>query len=134
MNKLLLTTSICISFFASASVMAAKTQNGCEIKKQRIQEQIDYAKQHGNQHRVKGLEEALDNVNRYCTPESLYRDSQKDVAEKTEKVQEREAELQEEKLKGDDSSKIKKRERKLAEAQTELKEAQAELQVYKDAL
>lgn len=49
-------------------------------------------------------------------------------------MQEREAELQEEKLKGDDSSKIKKRERKLAEAQAELKEAQAELQVYKDAL
>lgn len=134
MNKLLITTSACILFFASSSAMAAKTQNGCEIKKQRIEEQINYAKQHGNEHRVRGLEEALDNVNRYCTPESLYRDSQKEVAEKTEKVQEREAELQEEKLKGNDRSKIEKRERKLAEAQAELKEAQAELKVYKDAL
>lgn len=107
MNKLLLTTSICIAFFTSASVMAAKTQNGCEIKKQRIEEQINYAKQHGNQHRVRGLEEALDNVNRYCTPESLYRDSQKAVDEKTEKVQEREAELQEEKLKVMTATKLK---------------------------
>ncbi|MEQ4676204.1 DUF1090 domain-containing protein [Providencia vermicola] len=134
MKKLLIITTIYAAFFTSASAMAAKGQNGCEIKKQNIEEQIKYAKQHGNQYRVNGLEQALNNVNRYCTPESLYRDSQKDVAEKTEKVQEREAELQKEKIKGNDRSKIEKRERKLAEAQEELKQAQAELQTYKDAL
>lgn len=134
MKKLLIVTAISAVFFTSTSAMAAKGQNGCEIKKQNIEEQIKYAKQHGNQYRVNGLEQALNNVNRYCTPESLYRDSQKDVAEKTEKVQERETELQEEKIKGNDRSKIEKRERKLAEAQEELKQAQAELQTYKDAL
>lgn len=134
MKKLAIITAVSVTFFASASAMAAKSQNGCEIKKQNIEEQIKYAKQHGNQHRINGLEKALDNVNRYCTPESLYRDSQKDVAEKTKKVQEREVELQEEKQKGDDRSKIEKRERKLAEAQEALKQAQAELQTYKDAL
>lgn len=134
MKKLLIITTIYAAFFTSASAMAAKGQNGCEIKKQNIEEQIKYAKQHGNQYRVNGLEQALNNVNRYCTPESLYRDSQKDVAEKTEKVQEREAELQEEKIKGNDRNKIEKRERKLAEAQEGLKQAQAELQAYKDAL
>lgn len=134
MKKLLVITTASLLCFASSSVMAAKTQNGCEIKKQKIEEQISYAKQHGNQYRVRGLEEALDNVNRYCTPESLYRDSQKNVAEKTEKVQEREAELLEEKQKGNDASKIKKRERKLAEAQAELKEAQEEMETYKGDL
>ncbi|GAB1438865.1 DUF1090 domain-containing protein [Providencia sp.] len=134
MKKLLVITTASLMSFASSSAIAAKTQNGCEIKKQRIEEQISYAKQHGNQYRVRGLEEALDNVNRYCTPESLYRDSQKNVAEKTEKVQEREAELLEEKQKGNDTSKIKKRERKLAEAQAELKEAQEEMETYKGDL
>ncbi|MGG4609290.1 DUF1090 domain-containing protein [Providencia sp. Me31A] len=134
MKKLLVITTASLLCFASSSVMAAKTQNGCEIKKQRIEEQISYAKQHGNQHHVRGLEEALDNVNRYCTPESLYRDSQNNVAEKTEKVQEREAELLEEKQKGNDTRKIQKRERKLAEAQAELKEAQEEMETYKGAM
>lgn len=134
MKKLLIVTTASALFFVSSSVMAAKTQNGCDIKKQRIEAQIKYAKQHGNQYRVRGLEEALDNANRYCTPESLYRDSQKNVDEKREKVQEREAELKEEKQQGNDLKKIKKRERKLAEAQAELKEAQDEMQIYKGAL
>ncbi|HGN1707328.1 TPA: DUF1090 domain-containing protein [Providencia rettgeri] len=134
MKKLLVITTASLLCFASSSVMAAKTQNACDIKKQRIEAQISYAKQHGNQHRVRGLEEALYNVNRYCTPESLYHDSQKNVAEKTEKVQEREAELLEEKQQGNDTKKIQKRERKLAEAQAELKEAQEEMEAYKGTL
>ena len=69
MKKLLIITAISTVFFTSTSAMAAKSQNGCEIKKQNIEEQIKYAKQHGNQYRVNGLEQALNNVNRYCTPE-----------------------------------------------------------------
>lgn len=115
---------------SSLSAFANAATNGCDIKKQRIETQIDYAKKHGNTHRIAGLQKALDNVNTYCTPESLYRDSQKNVAEKQEKVQEREAELLEEKQKGN-NDKIAKRERKLQEAQAELKEAQAELELYK---
>lgn len=134
MKKLIIMTAASIVCFASASTLAAQPQNGCDIKKQKIEQQLEYAKTHGNHNRVNGLERALDNVNNYCTPESLYRDSQKDVAEKTEKVKEREAELLEEKQKGDDSKKITKREAKLAEAQDELKEAQAELKAHKDAL
>lgn len=122
-----MTTVTSAFLLVSTSAMAAKPQNGCEIKKQKIETQIEYAKKQGETYRVAGLQKALDNVNTYCTPESLYRDSQKDVAEKMEKVQEREAELSEEKQQGSDNSKISKRERKLAEAQVELKAAQAEL-------
>ncbi|QCJ68665.1 DUF1090 domain-containing protein [Providencia heimbachae] len=134
MKKLVIITAASIAFFASASAMAAQPQNGCDIKKQKIEKQIEYAKAHGNSHQMNGLQRALDNVNAYCTPESLYRDSQKEVAEKMEKVKEREAELLEEKQKGNDSQKIAKRERKLAEAQEELSQAQAELKTYKEAL
>ncbi|EKT57107.1 DUF1090 domain-containing protein [Providencia burhodogranariea] len=133
MRKLLITTSTMAFLLVSTSTMAAKPQNGCDIKKQEIETQIEYAKKHNNTYRIAGLQTALDNVNTYCTPESLYRDSQKDVAEKLEKVQEREAELSEEKQKGN-SNKIAKRERKLQEAQAELKEAQAKLDTYKAGL
>lgn len=130
MRNSIIATATTVLLLTGTSAFAASQQNGCEIKKQRIETQIDYAKKHGNTHRIAGLQKALDNVNTYCTPESLYRDTQKNVAEKQEKVQEREAELLEEKQTGD-NAKIAKRERKLQEAQAELEEAQAELELYK---
>ncbi len=126
MKKILLFPLAIALSFGSAAAFAAQTKNGCEIKKQKIQTQIDYAKKHNNPYRVAGLEEALANVETYCTPESLYRDSQKKVTEKENDLKERELDLQEAKNKGD-TDKIRKRERKLREAQDELAEAKEEL-------
>ena len=108
------------------STSALSAQNGCDIKKSKIQEQLSYAKAHGNTHRVQGLERALQNVNTYCTPNSLRDDARDEVSDRTKEVAERKADLQKAIDKGD-ISKIAKRERKLAEAEEELKEAQAEL-------
>lgn len=108
------------------STSALSAQNGCDIKKSKIQEQLSYAKAHGNTHRVQGLERALQNVNTYCTPNSLRDDARDEVSDRTKEVAERKADLQKVIDKGD-ISKIAKRERKLAEAEAELKEAQAEL-------
>ncbi|MCF1265560.1 DUF1090 domain-containing protein [Morganella morganii] len=108
------------------STSALSAQNGCDIKKSKIQEQLSYAKAHGNTHRVQGLERALQNVNTYCTPNSLRDDARDEVSDRTKEVAERKADLQKAINKGD-ISKIAKRERKLAEAEAELKEAQAEL-------
>ncbi|MBT0461151.1 DUF1090 domain-containing protein [Morganella morganii] len=108
------------------STSALSAQNGCDIKKSKIQEQLSYAKAHGNTHRVQGLERALQNVNTYCTPNSLRDDARDEVSDRTKEVSERKADLQKAIDKGD-ISKIAKRERKLAEAEAELKEAQAEL-------
>lgn len=108
------------------STSALSAQNGCDIKKSKIQEQISYAKAHGNTHRVQGLERALQNVNTYCTPNSLRDDARDEVSDRIKEVAERKADLQKAVDKGD-ISKIAKRERKLAEAEAELKEAQAEL-------
>ncbi|HAS8350437.1 TPA: DUF1090 domain-containing protein [Vibrio vulnificus] len=108
------------------STSALSAQNGCDIKKSKIQEQLSYAKAHGNTHRVQGLERALQNVNTYCTPNSLRDDARDEVSDRTKEVAERKADLQKAINKGD-ISKISKRERKLAEAEAELKEAQAEL-------
>lgn len=108
------------------STSALSAQNGCDIKKSKIQEQLSYAKAHGNTHRVQGLERALQNVNTYCTPNSLRDDARDEISDRTKEVAERKADLQKAIDKGD-ISKIAKRERKLAEAEAELKEAQAEL-------
>ena len=108
------------------STSALSAQNGCDIKKSKIQQQLSYAKAHGNTHRVQGLERALQNVNTYCTPNSLRDDARDEVSDRTKEVAERKADLQKAIDKGD-ISKIAKRERKLAEAEAELKEAQAEL-------
>lgn len=108
------------------STSALSAQNGCDIKKSKIQEQLSCAKAHGNTHRVQGLERALQNVNTYCTPNSLRDDARDEVSDRTKEVAERKADLQKAIDKGD-ISKIAKRERKLAEAEAELKEAQAEL-------
>ena len=108
------------------STSALSAQNGCDIKKSKIQEQLSYAKAHGNTHRVQGLERALQDENTYCTPNSLRDDARDEVSDRTKEVAERKADLQKAIDKGD-ISKIAKRERKLAEAEAELKEAQAEL-------
>ncbi|EPL8093502.1 MULTISPECIES: DUF1090 domain-containing protein [Morganella] len=120
------TTTVLALATLLVSTSALSAQNGCDIKKSKIQEQLSYAKAHGNTHRVQGLERALQNVNTYCTPNSLRDDARDEVSDRTKEVAERKADLQKAIDKGD-ISKIAKRERKLAEAEAELKEAQAEL-------
>ncbi|HHR6131654.1 TPA: DUF1090 domain-containing protein [Providencia alcalifaciens] len=133
MKRVFIISSILALFLVNNSAMAGNSSQGCEIKKQKIETQLKYAKAHGNTYRVNGLERALENVNRYCTSDSLYRDSQQKIAEKQEKVAEREAELQESIQKGD-PEKIAKHKRKVAEAKAELKEAQELSDIYKDTL
>lgn len=133
MKKILLFPLAIALSFGSAAAFAAKATNGCEIKKQKIQTEIDYAKKYNNQYRIAGLETALAEVEAYCTPESLYRDSQKKVAEKENKVKEREFDLLEAKNRGD-TDKIRKRERKLSEAQAELAEAKEALSLNQPSI
>ncbi len=47
----------------------AASDNECDIKAKEIQQQIDYAKQHGNTRRAAGLETALKEVKTHCTEE-----------------------------------------------------------------
>lgn len=105
---------------------AGTSINGCEIKKQNIQRQMEYAKVHGNQYRIQGLERALQNVERDCTPDKVVENTRLELREKQLDVKERELELKEAQRKGD-TDKITKRENKLAEAKAELKELEEEL-------
>ncbi|MDN0122103.1 DUF1090 domain-containing protein [Yersinia aleksiciae] len=118
-HSLLLVLPI-IMFSSTAQAVA---DNECGMKAKEIQQQIDYAKQHGNTRRAAGLETALKEVKNNCTAESLKAERQKKIRQKQHKVTERQQELKEAQQKGD-AGKISKQQKKLTEAQAELKQAQ----------
>lgn len=107
----------------SSVAFADSLQGGCDTKAAKIQQEINYAKAQGNTHRVAGLETALAEVKQHCTDEGLAKELNQGIAEKQQKVTEREADLKEAQAKGD-PKKIAKQQKKLAEAKQELVEAQ----------
>lgn len=123
MNKILLKPAFIALSCISTAVIAGDLKGGCTIKAENIQRQIEYAKAHGNTHRVAGLEKALAEVNAHCTDTGLKSDLNAKVKEKEQKVAERKAELQNAQAKGD-QKKIARKRSKVTEAEQELKEAQ----------
>ncbi|WP_420808427.1 DUF1090 domain-containing protein [Brenneria alni] len=114
-----LITAILLIFSGNVLAQTENTQGGCLQKEQDIQRQIDQARKHDNQQRVKGLERALTEVKSHCTDAGLAAKQQNKIADKRAEVSERQRELNESKQKGD-PQKILKREQKLAEAEQEL--------------
>jgi hypothetical protein len=108
------------------SAQAETINTGCEAKKEDIRKQIDYARTHGNTHRISGLEKALSEVNENCTDASLMKERQAKVAEKRMKVTERQTDLQEARETGN-QEKINKKLKKLNEAEMELEDAKLSL-------
>ncbi|MFC6053759.1 hypothetical protein A6M14_00105 [Acinetobacter sp. Ac_877] len=59
--------SLFILSFSLISFQAfAHDYKSCQIKKEKLQQQIAHAKKHNNAHRVKGLEKALARVGQQC--------------------------------------------------------------------
>ncbi|MGL4486299.1 MAG: DUF1090 domain-containing protein [Yersinia sp. (in: enterobacteria)] len=116
---------LALPIIAFCSFAQATAMNECDVKAKEIQQQIDYAKQHGNVRRAAGLETALKDVKNNCTAESLNAERQKKIRQKQYKVTERQDALNEAQQKGD-ASKIAEQQKKLAEAQAELQQAQAQ--------
>lgn len=77
--------SLCLTGMAS-NVLAAES---CAEKRDAIEKEISYAKQHNNTGKLAGLEKALREVNRYCTPESIREDAHKKVAKLEKKLAEK---------------------------------------------
>src|SRR3546814_19376476 len=95
----------------AATTSAANAPNPCLQKRADILKQIDQAKLHGNNHRVAGLTKALREQEAHCTPESIRKAREQDVAEARHKVAERERELHEAKREVRDADKMAKREK-----------------------
>ncbi|RZS81383.1 DUF1090 domain-containing protein [Pigmentiphaga kullae] len=116
-----------LSCGATVSVAAPDAADPCVQKRADILRQIEQARQHGNDNRVAGLNRALREQEAHCTPESIRRAREKDVAQARQKLAERERELREARSEGKDAGKIAKREAKLREARDELARTQKEL-------
>ncbi|MBI6138113.1 DUF1090 domain-containing protein [Serratia sp. TSA_7] len=119
-HSLLLLLPLC-----ALPALSFAAEGGCATKAQNIQQQIDYATQHGNHNRIAGLKKALSEVQANCTEASLQADRQKKIEEKQSKVAERQQELKTAQQTGN-LDKVAKKQKKLTEAQAELKQAQAE--------
>ena len=82
MKKTLLTFSLLLLPLTFTAAHAASGLTGCAAKKQEIETQLSFARQHNNTHQVAGLEKALSEVNQNCTESSLLKQRQEKVAEK----------------------------------------------------
>lgn len=109
-----------------STLAAPQAATGCKAKRQDIEQQIEYARAHNNDHRVAGLQKALSELKDNCTDEGLRAEREADVREKAQKVEERRQELAEAQADGR-TDKISKKQRKLEEAQAELDEAKSML-------
>jgi predicted nucleic acid-binding Zn-ribbon protein len=122
--------SLFITFNVS-HVQAA--EYGCDVKRAEIEGEIGYAKAHNNRHKLAGLEDALDNVNKYCTNEKLLSEAMDKADDKTEKLNKEKAELAE--IEADlatataegNRKKVSKYQDKIAEQKSDISKAQSEL-------
>lgn len=118
--------SVQMAIAANEPATTAAPPKGCAAKVTSIQKELSVAKSKGQTRRAKGLEDALRAAEK-CDDQALLAEREKKVRNATDKVGEREAELQKEVSDGKPKD-IAKARKKLAEAQKELTDAKAELQ------
>jgi hypothetical protein len=121
--KYLITTALILTSLSSFANEAAPAANPCEAKQAEIRKELEMAKQHGNKDKISGLETALAENTKNCTPAKL--DAKQD--EKTKRLQEKVDKRAEELKKAEASGKTKKIEKakkKLEQAEQALKAAQ----------
>lgn len=122
-----LSLSLILSGPAHAQTSGSQTPavTGCTAKITRIEQELEYARKRGDQHKIAGLERALKSA-RSCTEQSLRAEQEEKITEKEKKVEKREAKLKKKQAKGD-AEDIRDAEEDLAEAKQELEEARATL-------
>lgn len=124
MNRFIIIISSILFSLSIFSAQAGYNRYGCEIKKQKIQQQLQYAEMYGNHYRVAGLKRALEKVKYRCGESNALAPSQDRVENKKRKVLKRERDLEKAKIDGR-QKKIDKKTRKLEDARRELREAEA---------
>ena len=124
------TLGIALIAFCGMSLASDDFAGGCKRKEQAIETKMEYARKHGNQEQLRGLEEALSQVRRWCSDGTLRSKAELNILEKQDKVKERQADLDKAVTEGKGEKKIAKLQRKLGEA----KEALAQAVAKRDAL
>lgn len=103
---------------SSAAVMAA---GPCANKAKALEIELDYAKAHGNGHRVAGIERALANVKAYCNDASEVREQQLKADKQRIKIKEVELAIKQAQDQGR-SNKAQKKRLKLEKEQLKLQQ------------
>jgi len=120
------TLGIALIAFSGMSFASDDFVGGCKRKEQAIGTKMEYARKHGNQEQLRGLEEALSQVRRWCSDGTLRSKAELNILEKQDKVKERQADLDKAVTEGKGEKKIAKLQRKLDETKEELAQAVAE--------
>ena len=119
------TLGIALIAFCGMSLASDDFAGGCKRKEQAIETKMEYARKHGNQEQLRGLEEALSQVRRWCSDGTLRSKAELNILEKQDKVKERQADLDKAVTEGKGEKKIAKLQRKLGEAKEDLAQAVA---------
>ena len=88
------TLGIALIAFCGMSLASDDFAGGCKRKEQAIETKMEYARKHGNQEQLRGLEEALSQVRRWCSDGTLRSKAELNILEKQDKVKERQADLE----------------------------------------
>ena len=83
------TLGIALIAFSGMSFASDDFAGGCKRKEQAIGTKMEYARKHGNQEQLRGLEEALSLVRRWCSDGTLRSKAELNILEKQDKVKER---------------------------------------------
>lgn len=107
----------------TATIPLATAANGCDAKRQLLQEKIEAASKQGDSRELDGLRRALGNVEANCPDVSLHSERLADLEAARQQVQQREMALREAMGEGDART-IAERQAELAEARSELQQAE----------
>ncbi|WP_409415483.1 DUF1090 family protein [Flavobacterium sp. PS2] len=121
------TKILSVAFFAISSIGFAQSNckdlKGCERKLCELNTKLEYAKQYGNQNKIRGIENAIAQTKNNCTTKTVNNDLDKKVKEKEQKVKERTDDLNKAIKDQEGKEKIDKKKKKLDEAKAELNKA-----------
>ena len=82
------TLGIALIAFSGMSLASDDFAGGCKRKEQAIETKMEYARKHGNQEQLRGLEEALSQVRQWCSDGTLRSKAELNILEKQDKVKE----------------------------------------------
>ena len=116
---------LAISSFSFANENC-ETLKGCAQKVCQVEKQISIAKETGNDHKIDGLNEALNEINAHCSDDKIISSLEDDLAKANDELKEHQEELKEAQAeeKGD---KIEKYNEKIKEDEAEISALKEEL-------
>ena len=111
----------------------SQAAESCNARRVSLERELHIAQQYSNAEKIAGLQDALNNVNRYCTKESVRADTQHEVQKLHSRIQDKQQEirkleddLRDAYMKGDDEKAMKYR-RKIQEKQHDITETKLRL-------